>query len=276
VTADAACVEALRAAGAVIIGKTVLHEIDPAGVHPLAPSLDHVGVFAGSVRDAALAHAVLAGARTEPVADGAVVGWFPPPALGPVDPDVDARVRRTLRDAFPRGEGVAFDLAGELFTLFATLQLSEASAVHADVIEPGAGQIDPEVLARLRKGAGIPAWRYLQAVERRSALAARIAALFERVDVLALPTVPTVATELGVRTREIGGVAAEIRSALLSLTCLWNLTGDPALTIPAGKVAGLPVGLQLVAARGRERMLFGVAEAIERAAVMSIKTVGKL
>ncbi len=207
------------------------------------------------------------------MADGAVVGWFPPSALGSVDPDVDARVRRTLRDAFPQVEELAFDLApGELFALFSTLQLSEAAAVHADVIEPGAGPIDPEVLARLRKGAGIPAWRYLQAVERRSALAARIGALFERVDVLALPTVPKVATELGVRAREFGGVEAEIRSALLSLTCLWNLTGDPALTIPAG----LPVGLQLVAARGRERMLFGVAEAIERAAVMSIKTVGKL
>jgi aspartyl-tRNA(Asn)/glutamyl-tRNA(Gln) amidotransferase subunit A len=63
----------------------------------------------------------------------------------------------------------------------------------------------------------------------------------------------------------VGRVDLEVRAALLSLTSPWNLAGVPALSVPAGYVDGLPIGLQLVTAPGREAALFALARVLEAA-----------
>jgi amidase/aspartyl-tRNA(Asn)/glutamyl-tRNA(Gln) amidotransferase subunit A len=68
-------------------------------------------------------------------------------------------------------------------------------------------------------------------------------AVFERCDALVTPTVPVVAPELGRWTPEGG-----LNPALARATRPANLYGGPALSIPAGTVDGLPVGLQVQAA----------------------------
>jgi Asp-tRNA(Asn)/Glu-tRNA(Gln) amidotransferase A subunit family amidase len=50
---------------------------------------------------------------------------------------------------------------------------------------------------------------------------------------------------------------------VLSFTGPSNLTGSPAISIPAGDLHGLPFALQLVGAPGRERELLGIAATIE-------------
>jgi Asp-tRNA(Asn)/Glu-tRNA(Gln) amidotransferase A subunit family amidase len=338
-TTDATCVNALRIAGAIIIGKTVLHELaygatgdrsvhgasrnphDPSrisggssggsavavasgmvplalgtdtvgsvrvpaalcgivgfkpafddistkGVFPLAESLDHVGVFATTVRDAAVAYAALTGASagTAPVSpDEAAVGWIDPTSIGAVEPTVSRQTQRALEAAVRHIEQVELPTTpGALFALSATVQSSEAYAAHVGNVDKGSAVIDREVLARLQAGSRVPAWEYLHATEKRTAFRTLIDDLFTKVDLLALPTVPTTATEIGTRTHQINGVASEIRSALLSLTSPWNLTGHPALTLPAGTIDGLPVGLQLIAPHGQEQLLFALAELIEQ------------
>jgi aspartyl-tRNA(Asn)/glutamyl-tRNA(Gln) amidotransferase subunit A len=51
-----------------------------------------------------------------------------------------------------------------------------------------------------------------------------------------------------------------VRAGLLSLTSPWNVLGVPAISVPAGLVDGLPVGLQLVAAPGGEGLLLALAD----------------
>ncbi|MET9255109.1 hypothetical protein [Streptomyces sp. NPDC003717] len=66
--------------------------------------------------------------------------------------------------------------------------------------------------------------------------------------VLALPATPGPAPAYGVP-------APGVRAALLGLTCLAGLGGLPAVTVPGARVAGLPVGLCLLGAAGRDEGL---------------------
>ncbi len=95
----------------------------------------------------------------------------------------------------------------------------------------------------------------------RQRLRTAFAELFENVDVLLSPTTPTTAFALGTRTSDpLRMYAADV------LTTPASLAGLPAISIPAGHdEAGLPIGIQAVAAVGREDLLFRVAGALERA-----------
>ncbi|WP_208507504.1 amidase family protein [Variovorax paradoxus] len=97
----------------------------------------------------------------------------------------------------------------------------------------------------------------------REAVARAVADLLRRHEVLALPTVPMLAPTIGERMPRIDGAAVEVRAALLSLTSPWNLVGLPAISVPVGRIDGLPIALQLVAAAGREAALFRLAATLE-------------
>jgi len=92
-----------------------------------------------------------------------------------------------------------------------------------------------------------------------------LAALFERVDLLAWPTVPAVAPPLADPMIELPSGAASADAGNARQGVIANLTGIPGLNAPVGLDEGLPVGLQLLAAWGRDALLLDAAEALERA-----------
>ncbi|MCF6468784.1 amidase [Nonomuraea sp. MG754425] len=238
--------------------------IPAGGVFPLSRSLDHVGVMAGDAAGCLLAYRCLGGdvARAEP---GAVrVGWLDPAGLS----DGDVRVADAVRAAADAGIGGMEEVklpegfAQEVRETYTAIQSAETAAVHAERLARAPELFEAEVLERLRVAAELPGWRYVRALEARDQLAEAAEALFGRHDVLALPAAPIVAPLLGQRELELDGRPVAVRPALLSLTSPWNVFGLPALTVPAGTVAGLPVGLQLVARPGAEARLFAVAAGV--------------
>jgi aspartyl-tRNA(Asn)/glutamyl-tRNA(Gln) amidotransferase subunit A len=101
---------------------------------------------------------------------------------------------------------------------------------------------------------------YGQAQKVRTVIRDEHAAAFEEFDVLASPTSPTVAFELGARTANpLAMYAADL------LTIPSNLAGLPGLSIPCGLSEGLPVGLQLIGRQFSENTLFRAGYALERA-----------
>ncbi|HPC25491.1 MAG TPA: amidase family protein, partial [Fervidobacterium sp.] len=80
---------------------------------------------------------------------------------------------------------------------------------------------------------------------------------FKKYDVLLLPTVPVIALPI------VGRDAVEMAKVLTKFTAPFNLTGLPAITLPCGKVDGLPVGLQIVGGYMKDKKLLSIAQMIE-------------
>jgi len=111
----------------------------------------------------------------------------------------------------------------------------------------------------------LPAAAAVQAKRIRTLTRRRLAAIFEEVDAIAWPTVPAVAPPLETPLVELPSGTLTADQANVRGGALANLTGIPGISVPVGLSEGLPIGLQLQAAWGRDELLLDAAEALERA-----------
>ncbi|HET7507990.1 MAG TPA: amidase [Solirubrobacterales bacterium] len=129
--------------------------------------------------------------------------------------------------------------------------------------------LDPELspLARglLKYRLMLPAAATVKAHQVRTMARQRLAEVFEDVDVIAWPTLPAVAPPLEAPLVELPSGTLTADAANVRGGALANLTGIPAISVPVGSSEGLPVGLQLQAAWGRDELLLDAAEALEGA-----------
>ncbi len=171
-------------------------------------------------------------------------------------PDVDLDVR----EAVTRAVGVLADagaavrevdipeLEGDVPQARMQITLAEASHFHRDWLEVHERDYTPLVRARLQAGRDLSAVAYIGAGEVRDRTRRRLREIQESVDLLVLPTAPTVATPIEgtIPAHEVGRREAEMKNAVRR-TSPFNLTGQPALSVPCGFSSdGLPVGMQIV------------------------------
>ena len=250
-----------------------------------APTLAHVGAIARTVRDAALLLGVMAGhdrrdafSVAEPVPDflaacdagakGLRIAWSP-----------------TLGYAQPEPEIVALcEAAGRRFeALGCEVELVE-DALGEDPVEVwmaefygGIGtklkglmterpeELDPAVVTTLSGGLDRSMVEFFTQVFARYDFREKMRRFFERYDLLLSPTLPCAAFDVGHDTPP--GLGARNIVSWVYYTYPFNLTGQPAASIPAGFTAeGLPVGLQMVAGINREVDILRAAAAFEEAA----------
>jgi 1-carboxybiuret hydrolase len=239
-----------------ITGLRPTYDTVPAdGVFPLSPTLDSVGPLARTVADCRLLWRVLADGTGGEPGGPPRIGWVAPETFHPADDAVTGAARALVPDA----EDVEVPYARELLSAYRDIQTSEAYAIHAERIATAPELFGEELLARLKTAEQVRGWHYVRAREIQRRATAAVVALFERHDVLAMPTVPITAPTLGARTWHIGETEVDVRAALLSMTSAWGVVGLPALSVPAGTVGGLPVGLQLIGPPRSEELLFRTA-----------------
>ncbi|HEY7834618.1 MAG TPA: amidase [Ktedonobacterales bacterium] len=275
--------------------------VDATGVIPLSWSLDHVGPIARSVADCALLldglvngelceplrpiHGALHDGDMEPmhfveaVEDSlAIVGGL---RLGVpsnyffahVEPEIEAAVRAAIRVLAALGavvEEVRVPAAvDDLFEVYRAVQRPEATTAHTDAgwWPAQAERYLPATRAALARGADYTAADYIRAQRARQAFEREMEALFDRVDVLVTPTLPLVAPRVADVERPllVAGREEEATVALLRLTFPFDMSGQPALTVPCGfSDAGLPIGLQLVGRRFDEVTVLRMGQAYQR------------
>jgi amidase len=129
--------------------------------------------------------------------------------------------------------------------------------------------VEPLTWASAELGREVSSGRYVSAVGRMHAWTRRVASWWESgFDLLLTPTIAEPPPRLG----ELAGTQPDPvktwrrNGELAAFTPLFNVTGQPAISLPLHWSAeGLPVGVQLVAAYGREDLLIRIAAQLERA-----------
>ena len=252
--------------------KPTLGEISIDGVVPLSRTMDHVGPLTASVADASLVyHALLGDTRTAPPVPMPMHGlrlavprkYFCDLLDDEVRPRFEAALER-LRAAGAHLDEIEIRHAADIAPVYLHIVLSDAAAYHAHTLETVPDRYTPPVRLRLEMGRYVMAEDYVRALAGREVLAREVDAALAQHDALVLPTLPIVAPPLGAATVEVGSAREPVRNVMLRLTQLFNVTGHPAVSIPAGASSSeLPCGVQLVGCRHQTDALLKVALACE-------------
>lgn len=236
------------------------------GVFPLSPSLDHAGPIARSVEDSALLLAALvSGARRRerliaaprqeptPLRIG-FCPWF----FEDIDPPVERLVRAAaavFREAGHTLVEVEIPGLAEAHAGSGVITGAEALAMHESTLREHPEGYGPSVQARLARAESFTAVDLVRAEQAQAEIVTGFTEVFGRVDCLLTPTLPALPPLIGAEGVTIGGRTAHTLNSFTRLTSPMNMAGVPALTLPCGLHAGLPVGLQLAGPWGMEERL---------------------
>jgi Asp-tRNA(Asn)/Glu-tRNA(Gln) amidotransferase A subunit family amidase len=234
------------------------------GVLKLSETLDHVGVFANSPNDLALAIDAISGDDgSDPHAQGqaptrlnaALTGQFAPPRLaflrgptwGDMEPDCAERYERLAAElgAEPRDMGKNF---ADIVDAHQTVMFAEIGHNMWSLMQRGGPMLSEMLRARLVKGRSIGADDYLHMLARIYAMRMAFAEVMADFD--AAITAPTPGeAPLGLESTG---------SRLLTLA--WTTLGVPAVNVPGMTGAnGLPLGVQMVGRRGDDATVLRAA-----------------
>jgi Asp-tRNA(Asn)/Glu-tRNA(Gln) amidotransferase A subunit family amidase len=255
----------------------------------------HTGPMARTVEDAALMLDVMAGphpldpfslpepevdyvAVTRRPVDDLSIAYSPDLGIYPIDP----AVRRVVDDAV-----LAFEAAGatvervdldpelthenvlDAYYTFATVlweSLFDALEEEGDLDPRGADRdrLTESTVETILEAESVSTREYKAADRTRTRVLELIGGVLDEYDLLATPTLAVPPFEIGDLPTEVDGQPVEPRRGWL-LTQPFNMTGQPAASIPAGLTdEGLPVGLQLVGPRLADDDVLAASAAFER------------
>lgn len=254
-----------------VVGVKPTHGLVPLdGALPLSPTCDHGGPLTRTVADARLLLDVLTnGALGESRAPER------PWVLGVPRDHLAGALSAPVRDAFEQlldraaaAGAQVVDVTpaylGDALAAYTPLVRAEAAYVHRAALATRPEGFSPRVRAVLDQGRTVSAGDYLAGRQARRDVRAGLAATFDQVDALVLPTVPVPAPPLGAEEVEVEVGRISHRDAFLHLTVAFSFAGVPAVSLPYAVVDGLPLGVQVVAAAGADRRALDVAAWLER------------
>lgn len=217
------------------------------GVLPADSSLDCVGLFA---RDAQVLRQAL-NRLNVPVASP--ISDFPDVTfIAAAQPEIDAQLVQFLTDANVEPQCAELDSLADAHRAGIAIISHENWQAFNPLLATGA--VSADVATRIRAGETVSQQTLQDAEQVRQRFTADVDALLAKTPLLALATLPELPPTLAEAADPLSVVN------LTRLVRPFNLSGHPALTIPAGELRGRPIALQLVARKGAEGLLVQAAE----------------
>jgi len=244
------------------------------------------GPLTRSVRDAALMLSALCGhdprdpnsARQTPPdflgalsrpARGLRVAWSPNLGFAHVDAETGSLAEaaaKTLETLGCRLEAENPPVEIDLFETADPVRNADKYAAWGHLLRNRADDLTSYVRSVLERGSRVTGEEYSNSLRELERLNARMADFFERYDLLATPTTSVPAYPVRQPPETIDGFEVPHYASTTLLTILWNLTGQPAASLPCGFTQnGLPVGLQIIGRRGDDLAVLRASLAFEEA-----------
>lgn len=233
------------------------------GTIPLSSTLDTACAMTRSVRDAILAHEILAARRiTRSAAPLSAYRLAVTPTLMLDDADETVarafeRTLQALRAAGAHIEEMALPELGELAGMQASgsFAAAESYSWHRRLLQDKADQYDPRVASRIQRGAAMSAADYIRLMQMRRDWIARVEQALQGFDAVLSPTVPIVAPPMAEVAPGEGKDAAldaardaaffRINGLLLRNPSVVNMLDGCAISLPCHTADELPVGLMV-------------------------------
>ncbi len=270
--------------------KPTFGRVSRAGSFPFVASLDHLGPFARSARDLAVAYDALHG--FDP--DDPVSAQRPPePALPVLDRGAEGLRVAITGDYFERGGApeahdtvatVARSLgAARRVTLpeahraraaAFVITTAEGGALHLERLRQRAADFDPATRDRFIAGALTPAAWYVRAQRFRRWYRDRVREAMADVDILLAPATPVTAPKIGQETMTVAGAEMLVRPNLGIFTQPISFIGLPVAVAPLPRPGAMPIGVQIIARPWREADALRVAFELERRGIASAPAAG--
>ncbi len=269
-----------------IVGlKATWGRIPETGVPPLCWNVGHVGPMGLTVDDVAAMYALLAGpdghdvvAQVQPphhlsgYENGSLAGirlgicW---PYFEDADPGVVTRCKEAVKALTDAGATVVEIPPPDLNTVLWThscIILSEMASSMMPQLRERSSDFGLDSRTNLAIGRHFRATDLVHALRHRHRLTRELLAQMASVDVIVTPTTATTAPAIPEAALPDGESNLPVVDALMRFVRMANLTGCPALSVPAGfDSAGLPVGVQLMGRPYEEHLLLRLGRVVERA-----------
>jgi Asp-tRNA(Asn)/Glu-tRNA(Gln) amidotransferase A subunit family amidase len=235
------------------------------GVLPLSRTLDHMGPFARSVDDLALALDVIAGRDAADADTRDTAGSFLDAARQkpshaprfafvktPVWDKADAEARQALEGFVKKLGETCFvhDLPAHFAGAWDAQRMVMAAEMAfnlGEIADRGGDKVSQRFHELMAEGRQVSATQYLDMIALRQKLRGELSPLFERCDAIVTLSTPGVAPEGTATGNPI-------------FNSMWSLLGLPAINLPLLKGAsGMPIGVQLVGAFGDDARLLRTA-----------------
>ena len=249
---------------------------------PFVASFDHLGPFARSVTDLALAYDAMQGPDADdaacttrgleptvpllanPVSDLriAIAGGYFQKNVFPEAVEAVSRVTKALGAT----RVVELPEAARARAAAYVISTTEGASLHLDRLRKRPNDFDPAVRDRLIAGAMVPAPLVDRAQKFRRWYRAQLAEIFRSVDVLIAPATPCTAPKLGQVNFNLDGVELPVRANIGIHTQPISFVGLPVVAVPV-PLEPLPIGVQIIAAPWREDIALRVAYALEKMGV---------
>ena len=172
--------------------------------------------------------------------------------------------------ALDAGSPVALDRVPDARAAAFIITNVEAAELHIENVRTRPDDFSPTVRDRLMSGALMPGHHYVRAQRVRRAFCAQLEAVFAAVDILVAPATPFPAPAIGADTAVLNGEKVMLRPNIGIYTQPIALMGLPVVTVPAGMVDGLPIGVQLIGPPMREDLVLAAAARLEALGVAAI------
>ena len=256
------------------------------GVHPLSWSLDTVGPMTRTALDAAIVMNALAGHDprdpssaqvpnqdyTAGINDGVAglrIGIPDDFFYDVIDEEVSAAICEAAGILAELGavvERCSIPALNHALGISSTILVTEAAETLLSHMRERPEDIGADVRARLYLGAMTPAVDYLKAQRARAAYNEQLADAMSDYDLLLAPTAAVSAPGIDQEFVEVGGKMENALSLMSRLTRPFNITGQPAVSVPCGFTSeGMPIGMQLAGRMWEDSVVLRAAHAFEQA-----------